>query len=410
MTELAPDPLASVPLLTADLPGTGGVIKRHDEDFLVEEMPLYEASGEGTHVYFTIEKRGLTTPAAIQRIARALGKEPRDVGYAGLKDAHGLTRQRLSVEHVDPARIESLSLDCIAVLKVERHTNKIKLGHLAGNRFEIKIRDTRQGALQTAGEIVDSLRSSGMPNYFGPQRFGMRGDNAEVGRAVLRDDYDEAIALILGRPQSYDRKDIHSARELFDAGRFEESSQAWARIFADPGRIARAMFKSGGEARQAWRAVDRAMRRLYLSAVQSELFNRVLGQRIASLATLETGDLAHIHRNGACFLVEDAAVEQPRCDAFEISPSGPLFGRKMRKPQGHPAETEMGVLKDSGLTEAQFGDGRVAKFDGQRRPLRVPLTDASVGEGGDKRGPYLRLAFALPPGAYATCVTREVCK
>jgi tRNA pseudouridine13 synthase len=410
MKRAAPDPLADLPYLTSDLPGTGGVVKYYDEDFIVEEIPLYQASGEGTHVYFTIEKRGLTTSAAIRTIAKALGQNPNDIGYAGMKDAHGITRQRLSVEHVDPDTVRSLSLDRIQVLDVTRHGNKIKLGHLAGNRFEIKLRDVGSNAPGVVGAVLQRLQKRGMPNYFGPQRFGARGDNALVGRAVLRGDYKEAIAQILGRPYDSDRKDIQQARELFDRGRLEESAQAWGRIFADPARIGLAYFRSGGNAKEAWRSVDRAMRRLYVSAIQSELFNYIVAGRIDRLDRLETGDIAWKHRNGACFLVLDAEKEQPRCDVFEISPSGPLFGRKMRKPQGEPARREAEVLAASHLSEEDFTDIESVKIDGERRPLRVPLSDVTVGEGGDKRGAYVRLAFTLPPGAYATCVTREVCK
>ena len=141
---------ADLPYLTAEIPGVGGVIKRYDEDFLVEEIPRYEASGAGTHTYFTIEKRGLTTPAAIRLVATALGRRPQDIGYAGLKDAHGITQQMLSIEHVDPAAIANLDLAGIRVLSIDRHRNKIKLGHLRGNRFEIKIRNVEPSSTERA--------------------------------------------------------------------------------------------------------------------------------------------------------------------------------------------------------------------------------------------------------------------
>lgn len=204
----------SLPFLTVDLPGVGGAIKRYDEDFIVEEIPLYPANGKGTHTYFVIEKRGLTTLAAIRQIARSLGRNPRDIGYAGLKDAHGITQQRLSLEHVDPAVIESLELGRIRVLSVTRHGNKIKLGHLTGNRFTIKVRDTVESPLGPAEPIMDVLLSRGVPNYFGPQRFGARGDNALIGRAVLLDNYDDAIALILGRPGPGDHGKVREARTV----------------------------------------------------------------------------------------------------------------------------------------------------------------------------------------------------
>jgi tRNA pseudouridine13 synthase len=388
----------------------GGAIKRYDEDFLVEEIPLYPASGEGTHVFFTIEKRGLTTLAAVEIIARSLGRNRREIGYAGLKDAHGVTRQWLSVEHIDPARIESLELGRIEVLSVTRHRNKIKLGHLAGNRFEIKVRDAVPSPIARAKSIMDVLAERGVPNYFGPQRFGARGDNARTGKAVLQDDYAEAIATILGRAGPMDKGEIRKARELFDAGDLIAAAEAWPRNMAMQARVCRALVKSGGDAQTAWRAVDHTLRKLFVSALQSELFNRVLAQRISSIDRLETGDIAWKHRNGACFRVEDSATEQPRCRAFEISPSGPLFGRRMTEASEGPGLLEEEVLAESGVLRQQFRTRDGTKLDGARRPLRVPLQGPEIEAGEDHRGPYLELNFALPPGAYATSVTREICK
>ncbi len=398
-----------LPYLTRDLPGVGGAIKRYDEDFIVEELPRYEASGEGTHIYFQIEKRGLTTPAAIRLIAEALGRRPQEIGYAGLKDAHSVTRQMLSIEHINPAKVTGLDLARVRVVSTRRHTNKIKLGHLAGNRFDIKIRDTAEGALALAEPIVERLAARGVTNYFGPQRFGVRGDNALVGLAVLRGDLDSAIALMLGRPSKFERDDVRRARELFDKGDLTAAADAWPRELKGPARVCRAL-ADGGDSRKAWRAVDHSLRKLYFSAVQSELFNRVLAKRIDSIDKVQTGDVAWKHANGACFLVEDAGVEQPRCDAFEISPTGPLHGRKMKEPKGDPQEIEQQALTDTKLGAMQLRAQDGAKLDGARRPLRVPLQDPKLDDGTDNNGRYLRVAFALPPGSYATAVTREICK
>lgn len=399
-----------LPFLTADLPGVGGVIKQHDEDFVVEEIPLYPAGGEGTHTYFTIEKRGLTTLAAIQLIARALGKTGWDIGYAGLKDAHGITRQRLSVEHLDPEQVRALSLPRITVLAVDRHNNKIKLGHLAGNRFVIKIRDTVRSPLDQARPILKALTARGVPNYFGPQRFGARGDNAAVGVAVLRDDYEEAIRRILGRPGPFDHGDIRRARELFDTGDYQAAADAWPQAMRMQVRVCRQMGKSSADPRKAWRTVDHTLRKLYLSAVQSDLFNRVLIRRMDGIDRLMNGDFAWKHANGACFRVEDAAIEQIRCDRLEISPTGPLFGKRMTDPSGEPANIEREVLQESGIRREQLRPRDGTRMDGARRPLRVPLLDPQIDAGDDARGPFLGLRFTLPPGAYATSVTREICK
>src|SRR5262245_43001495 len=122
-------------------PGIGGVIKQRPEDFFVQEIPAYEASGEGEHVYCEIQKIGLSTFDAIDRIARALRVPSREIGYAGLKDAQAITRQVFSILGTTEQAVMNLQVPNIQVMWASRHTNKIRLGHLAGNRFAIKIRN-----------------------------------------------------------------------------------------------------------------------------------------------------------------------------------------------------------------------------------------------------------------------------
>jgi len=126
--------------LTSHIHGTGGIIKETPEDFLVEEVPSYLPCGEGEHSYAVIEKRGITTLEAIRRISHALKVSERDIGYAGMKDAAGVTRQTLSIPRVAPEVCSSVDIHGIKVLSAARHRNKLKLGHLAGNRFRVRIR------------------------------------------------------------------------------------------------------------------------------------------------------------------------------------------------------------------------------------------------------------------------------
>ncbi len=405
MDLLSPTPC---PYLTADLPGIGGVIKRFNEDFEVEEIPLYEPSGTGTHVYFGIEKNGLSTPQAVQMIARALHRDAREIGYAGMKDAHAVARQTFSLEHVDPDEIQRLSWPGLRVLWTRRHTNKLKMGHLRGNQFIIMVRQADPDAPPRVQAILDVLARRGVPNYFGEQRFGRRGDNAAVGLAVLRGDFDEAVALVCGRPGPADTGDVRTARGLFDRGDFAAALEAWPRASQEQRRLCAAMQKSRGDARRAWRAIDRKLALLYVSALQSALFNRVLAWRIETIDRLINGDVAWKHANGALFLVEDAAAEQPRCDAFEISPSGPLFGRKMKAAQGEPGQSEARALAESGLTLERLAEHR--HVQGARRPLRFRPQDCRADQGTDARGPHVRISFALDSGCYATTVLREICK
>src|SRR5579864_2008413 len=140
---LTPD---SPPLLTADLPGLGGVIKQQPEDFEVEEIPAYEPSGQGEHLFLWIEKRGMGAEYFARQVARRLGVAPGDVGTAGMKDRQAVSRQWVSVPASVEVRLPELEGDGIRVLKANRHNNKLRPGHLHGNRFRILIRnvDTRQ--------------------------------------------------------------------------------------------------------------------------------------------------------------------------------------------------------------------------------------------------------------------------
>lgn len=398
------------PCLTRELPGVGGAIKRYRDDFVVEEIPLYEPSGAGTHTYVGIEKEGLTTWQAVRAIAQALDRDSRDLGYAGLKDAHAVTRQTLSIEHVEPSVIERLDLPGVRVLWTARHSNKLKIGHLRGNRFAIRIRDAQADSTRPAENILEVLSRRGVPNYFGTQRFGARGDNAAIGAAMLRGRFDEAIAMICAGSGDSDSAEAARARERFEAGDYRAAADAWPRGASEARRLCLALHRAQGDTERAWRAVDRKLAQLYLSAFQSLLFNRVVAARIDDLDRLRDGDLAWKHANGAVFLVDRAADEQPRCDGFEISPSGPLFGRKMKAAGGEPGRLDSRVLTEAGFSMDTLGRDRRARLEGARRPLRFQPTDWEAELGSDERGPFLRVAFALEPGCYATTLMREICK
>jgi len=397
-----------LPYLTTDVPGIGGRVKSRPEDFLVEEVPLYEPSGQGTHVYFRIAKTGLPTMQAVRDIARALGRPARDIGYAGLKDADAVATQMLSIEHVDPARVENLSLPRIRVLSVSRHTNKLKLGHLKGNRFTIRLRHVDAGRAGDVRAILATLARRGVPNYFGPQRFGMRGDTWQVGRAILRQDFNEAAAVMLGRAGPGDHGPVRRARELFDKSDFAGAAQAWPYPFHNERRLCRVLARSSGNTRRAFAAVDKQLRRFFLSAYQSDLFNRVVARRIDSLDRLLPGDLAWRHPQGAVFRVDEPAIEQQRCDAFEISPTGPLFGHRMTQPHGAPREIEDAVLADEHLTLDDWRAAGGHNTRGGRRPLRFQPHDAAVSVAHDDAGPCIELNFFLESGCYATTVLREI--
>jgi len=392
------------PYLTADLPGTGGRIKVENSDFRVEEIPLYEPSGAGQHTYARIEKEGMSTFQAIERIARALRIDRRAIGYAGLKDAHAVAVQILSLGDVDPAAVRALDLPGIRVLEVSRHTNKLRIGHLAGNRFTVRVREATEGAQAAAQAILEVLQRRGVPNYFGAQRFGMRGDTHLLGKDLVHQDAEAFVRRLVGMPDPAESARVQAARQLFEEGQLSASLETWPPDMGNERRVVATLLQHPGDWGRAVRSVPKNVRQFYVSAYQSALFNRLLARRLDTLDQLMVGDLANLRGRSAVFTVEDAAAEQPRADRLEISPSGPLYGYKLTMAQGVPGEMEQRVLDEESLTLEDFRLPGL-KIKGARRALRIPLDEYRVvyDEG-------LMLSFALPPGSYATTVLGEVMK
>jgi tRNA pseudouridine13 synthase len=409
-----------LPYLTADLPAFEALLKQRVEDFRVEELPLYEPAGEGTHVYVRIEKRGIPTPAAVSRLARHLGVGPRDVGFAGLKDAQAIARQTLSIEHVDVEAVKRFTDRQVRVVWVSRHHNKLRTGHLRGNRFTIRLRPGgpdggwgEQLGLDDAQARAEAslavLARRGCPNYFGAQRFGSRGDTAELGRAIVAGDLERFVRLFLGCPRDTDPPDCRQARDEFDVGALDKALKHWPRHYADP-RKALSAYKKKHRPAHALAAVDKRMRRLFVSAWQSELFNRILARRIAALDRLLPGDLARKTDTGGIFPVENPVTEQPRCDRFEISPTGALPGYDADLATGDPGRIEQAILEEADVNLDDFRNLGAIKAHGSRRALRFPLGEPAIRTDRDEDGECIELTFDAPAGCYATVVVEELCK
>jgi tRNA pseudouridine13 synthase len=401
-----------LPYLTEDFPGVGGAIKERPEDFAVTEIPLYEPSGQGEHVYCEIQKVNLTTFDAVNRIAAALKVHPKAIGFAGMKDAKAVTRQTLSIHGSTPEAVAGLKIDGVGVLWVDRHLNKIRLGHLKGNRFVVKIRGVNPTDVVKLQPVLQTIQKRGMPNYFGEQRFGRRGDNAALGAALIRMDNQDLLKTLLGRPNfELDDPQQIGARKAFDAGDLQRSLKLWPRHSGLERRILSRFMKTRKPGAAA-KAIDERLRRLWVSALQSEMFNEVLGRRVQSgtMDRVLKGDFAVKHENNAGFLVEDEAAEQPRADSFEISPTGPLVGYRMTLPQGKPLAIEEEVFATHNMTREDFKREGHHRVKGSRRPLRVRPEDVELSGGVDEHGPFISVAFTLPAGSFATVLLRELMK
>ena len=314
-------------------------IRTEPEDFVVIEEPLYPTSGEGDHTFLYVEKRGRTTEQVARELARVGRRSARDVGYAGRKDRHGITRQWFSLQGIEPEDALDFDLQDAKVLEARRHGHKLKTGHLRGYRFDITLRREGRCEIESIQKRANELLRRGMPNRYGEQRFGRAGDNALQARRLLG-----------GGPPPRDRR----------AARF------------------------------------------LISAFQAEVFNAVLEERADAFDRVELGDLARVEESGGLFWVDDLEREQPRAESFEISATGPIFGTKMRSPVGQVARLERDVFDRFGLPSelASLSLPRGIRARGSRRPLRVrpqglEVTPLVPGGG-------LRVRCALPSGAYVT--------
>jgi tRNA pseudouridine13 synthase len=291
----------SLPFITADLPGMGGEIKAEPAHFVVEEVPLYDPVGEGEHMYVCLTREGWTTRALQQRLTSLFDLREVDVGCAGLKDKHARVTQTFSLllRDVDEATVTYRIQEALPVEVVwaKRHRNKLRRGHLLGNRFRIVVLQPEPEAMEQAEAITRALQEHGLPNFYGTQRFGIDGDNAQRGREVL----------------------------------------------------------FGRGPRERW------LKRFLLSAYQAALFNAWLTERIRRgwFERLLTGDIAKKTDTGGLFEVMDAEVELPRFQRREITYTGPIYGARMRWASGEPGELERMVLERAEVTTEMLRRARL---------------------------------------------------
>ena len=392
--------------LTADLPGTGGHYKEHPNDFQVDEIPLYPCSGSGEHLYLWIEKNGISTRELLSQLSKGLQIKEQELGYAGLKDARARTRQMISIPADRAKRLETLELRNASILHSDRHGNKLRLGHLAGNRFTIRLRDVNPQALPHAKAILQVLQQRGIPNRFGEQRYGILGNSAQLGMLLVQKQYVDFCRELLGDPEQIRNADWRAAATAYRAEDLPQALSCLPKRMRDEQRLVRTLLDGKGH-RNATFSLPRKLLRLFLSASQSLLFDQLLEQRLPDLDQLQNGDIAVKHVNGACFRVEDAASEQQRAANFEISPSAPLFGPKALLAEGTPGQRELRLLKKYNLSLPSWKLGEGLTMQGERRPLRVQLLEPTVSCDSVNS---LLLSFSLPKGSYATSVLHELIK
>jgi tRNA pseudouridine13 synthase len=332
-----------------------GSIKAAPEDFVVDELPAYEPTGDGGHLYVRFRKTNLTTDAAVRAIADVAKVDRRDVGVAGLKDKVAVTTQWISVP-ASPGLEERIAAEAfpgIEILEQRRHGNKLRTGHLRGNAFRIVVRGIEPGAAPEVLRELDRISVDGVPNLFGAQRFGSEGDTHEQARAWLT-----GRARAPGNPR---------------------------------------------------------LRRFHFSAFQSWIFNQVLNRRVEDGTWNKPllGDLLKKDETGGMFICTNVQEDRERAERGELCPTGPIVGDKMRQPEHDALELEQRIIAPC----IEGIDLRRARSlgEGTRRPMRLRVTELThrLLDGLDSSAndemiraqrAAIEVRFVLPRGAYATTV------
>ena len=302
-------------------PQATGVLRTHPEDFVVEEDLGFAPDGEGSHLLLKVRKRNANTGWVAQELARALGCAVRDVGFAGLKDRRAIAIQWFSLPATPRSLAEAPGLTNpeFCVLEVHRHRRKLPRGALAGNAFAIRIRHY-SGTGEQLQQRCEGIVRAGVPNYFGPQRFGRDASNL----ARLAATQGAHAPPQRGRPDGF-----------------------------------------------------------VLSAARSLIFNAVLGERVraGSWGSLGVGDVANLDGRGSVFAVAELTCDLPaRASALEVHPTGPMWGSGELMSRGMVRELEQRIGLELPLA-CRFLEA--ADLRQERRSLRLVARNLSWAQEAD---------------------------
>ncbi|MFB6146688.1 MAG: tRNA pseudouridine(13) synthase TruD [Halobacteriaceae archaeon] len=424
----------------SDANGVGGRLRAEPAAFRVREVgdvdpaPLSADTGDYPHLVLRVTLRNWDTNDFANRLAGALAVSRERIGWAGTKDKRAVTTQLFSVRLPDRGPDALPDVAGAEIAPVGRLGRALQFGDLAGNEFEVVVaHPTAPGQtdavtaelVDLAGERGDPDRPRvGVPNYFGQQRFGSRRPvTHEVGRRILRGDWAGAVLAYVGNPHEAEREVTREARRYVDetrdwAGaverfpdglRFERTlCDALAGVDGDP---------SPGDYRDALARLPRNLRRLFVHAVQSAVFNRVVSERLARglpLSSPVAGDVICFTEERAGMRVPDPdraqrvsedRVETARrhCERGRAYVTAPLVGTDTDLGGGEPGAIEQSVLDDAGVSRGDFDRPDPYDAAGTRRAV-LCVTEQTV-----TRDP-LTFSFSLPRGSYATVVLREYLK
>ena len=404
--------------------GIGGTIRNQYEDFYVEEISDLIPTGEGPNIWIWIEKIGRTTLDVVLDIARDLHIDRKRMGFAGMKDKKARTRKWICISNMDSEeqfeQVKSLSGQIYKTdfLKVIRGRKKLRMGQLKGNKFRILIRDIDdvEKSAEIASDILKQLEVTGVPNYFGWQRFGKPRTNTHlVGEALVENDLKKAVGRYIGNPTEEEHEENQKARKAYDDGDLEKSLELMGKGMRYEKMMIRELIKDSkkGELtdksyKNALYALPKPLQRMFVHAYQSFLFNAAVSKRVEmGINKYIEGDIII---NNEERIVRDKTPEeyQELIDTFQVNPTSPLYGTKVPFAGGKVGEMEKSILDDYGLSKEDFEVPKMPRLGshGLRRSMRFQVWDTSAiatDEG-------VLTEFSINKGSYATAVLREVMK
>ncbi|MFB6199712.1 MAG: tRNA pseudouridine(13) synthase TruD [Candidatus Nanohaloarchaea archaeon] len=371
-----------------DTPGIKGEIKEQVNDFIVSEQASHDTSDEGDHIIVKLRKQGMTTMEAISKLSNMLHVSKDRIGYAGNKDKRAVTEQHISIQGVDEHEVKQVFTDEFDIEVVGRN-GYINIGDLSANRFEITIRqlnlpieDLRNRALKIVEEMDGKF-----PNYFGKQRFGsQRPITHQVGRHILRGEYEEAVWTYIAKPYEEEYKGIRKIRkELWETREVEGAAEQFPEQYKYEKALLYHLTKNEGDYKGALKRLPEGLQQLFIHAYQSWIFNRTLSR-----------------------LLEEGWEEKE----YEI----PLVGYKTDLKDNRPENITEEVLEEEGVEQEDFRlqDYPDLRSEGTYRRAFADFRNFEIldieSDDLNMNSNKMTVKFDLPKGSYATVFLREIRK
>ena len=404
-----------------DSPGCSGVIRSSPHDFLVDEV-FEELSYEGgRYLVLEVEKTDWDTHHLIREMARKLRISQKRFGWAGTKDKRAVTVQRISIMNLDEAELKRITLPGLKIKVLGRTNRSVGLGDLLGNRFRITIRDLAcpEPGATLARITEETMQQKGVPNYFGVQRFGeTRPVTHKVGESLARGKIEEAVYVYLALPFSGEPERTREARERLWVSRDIPSAlKDFPEYLHHELAMLNYLAEHPGDYAHSFDVLSVNLKRLFVHAYQSYLFNKILSHRLDAKLSLDRaveGDVVCFAKEGLPDMDKQQAVTMENIEAVRrLAERGrafvtlPLIGFETKLAEGIQGEIERAVLNDENVSQGNFRVEENPELGsrGTRRAALCPVKPQIRVEGN-----MAELEFVLPKGSYATVVLREYMK